>query len=89
MKQDIWRAALDEALDTATVLRASELLVDMVVRCVGGRQRWRVVECLCPDVFWRMGIVRMVDETGDDNTYLFEIGGRRDEAKWVLLGHFR
>lgn len=83
---DLWGSAINEAVGHDTLLRASELDVHMVVQHVKGQKIWRVIECLSPDGFPKQGIVRMVDEKGYDDTWLYEHGGKMNDPVWKLIG---
>lgn len=87
---DIWGNILSDAVDHETLLRASELEPNMIVRQIDGEKNWRVMGCYCPDGFSDQGlwIAHMQDEHEYDWTYLYSAQGKMDEQKWILLGWY-
>lgn len=86
---DIWDTAIDDAVSKVSLLKPSELQVNMIVRNVNGDREHRVIECLtAPDGFVGQGIFRTMDSHGYDQTFVYAFGGKNDDPVWILLGWY-
>lgn len=82
---DIWNDALNEAVDSQTLLYAHELAPSMLVKQVGGEKVWRVAGCYMPDGF-TISICHLVDNEKDyDWIYAYQHNGKMDDKRWILV----
>jgi hypothetical protein len=87
MSDELWSDAVESAFEQETLLRLSELQVNMLVKAQVGKYVHRVIEVLVsPDGFASLGIVRTLAENGYDHTWLYEVNGKNDDPAWVLKG---